>query len=135
MVEPLQDATERLGRAWGAVAHLNAVISSPALRDAHNTAQPKVTQFYTEVGLNRGLFERYKALAENPAGLTDEQRALVNHEVRDFRLSGVELEGAARERYAAIQEAIDDIENGEKGIPFEEFDRAFLARHNLKPKP
>ena len=106
VVEPLQDATERLGRAWGAVAHLNAVISSPALRDAHNTAQPKVTQFYTEVGLNRGLFERCKALAENPAGLTDEQRALVNHEVRDFRLSGVELEGAARERYAAIQEAI-----------------------------
>ena len=111
VVEPLQDATERLGRAWGAVAHLNAVISSPALRDAHNAALPKVTQFYTEVGLNRGLFERYKALAENPANLTDEQRALINHEVRDFRLSGVELEGANRERYAAIQESLAETQS------------------------
>ena len=111
VVEPLQDATERLGRAWGAVAHLNAVISSPALRDAHNAALPKVTQFYTEVGLNRGLFERYKTLAENPVTLTDEQRALVNHEVRDFRLSGVELEGAARERYAAIQESLAETQS------------------------
>ena len=111
VVEPLQDATERLGRAWGAVAHLNAVISSPALRDAHNAALPKVTQFYTEVGLNRGLFERYKTLAENPISLTDEQRALVDHEVRDFRLSGVELEGAARERYAAIQESLAETQS------------------------
>ena len=111
VVEPLQDATERLGRAWGAVAHLNAVISSPALRDAHNAALPKVTQFYTEVGLNRGLFERYKILAENPVSLTDEQRALINHEVRDFRLSGVELEGAARERYAAIQESLAETQS------------------------
>ena len=58
VVEPLQDATERLGRAWGAVAHLNAVISSPALRYTHNTALPKVTQFFTEIGLNGALFER-----------------------------------------------------------------------------
>ena len=111
VVEPLQDATERLGRAWGAVTHLNAVISSPALRDAHNAALPKVTQFYTEVGLNRSLFERYKTLAENPVSLTDEQRALVDHEVRDFRLSGVELEGVARERYAAIQDALAEAQS------------------------
>lgn len=111
VVEPLQDATERLGRAWGAVAHLNAVISSPELRDAHNNALPKVTQFFTELGLNRNLFERYKALAENAKLLGDEQRALLNHELRDFRLSGVELEGAARERFAAIQETLADVQS------------------------
>ena len=111
IVEPLQDATERLGRAWGAVAHLNAVISSPELRDAHNAALPKVTQFYTELGLNRGLFERYKALSENASLLQDEQRALLRHELRDFRLSGVELEGAARERYAAIQDTIAEAQS------------------------
>ena len=61
----------------GAVAHLNAVISSPALRDAHNTALPKVAQFFTELGLNRALFERYKALSEDAASLSDEQRALL----------------------------------------------------------
>ena len=59
----------------------------------------------------RGLFERYKTLAENPVSLTDEQRALVDHEVRDFRLSGVELEGAARERYAEIQDALAEAQS------------------------
>ena len=111
VVEPLQNATERLGRAWGAVAHLNAVVSSPELREAHNTTLPKITQFYTELGLNRSLFERYKTLAEHAENLTDEQRALVNHEVRDFRMSGVELEGEARARYAAIQDSLADTQS------------------------
>ncbi len=105
-VEPLQDANERIGRTWGAVAHLNAVISSPALRDAHNEAQPKVTQYFTELGLNRALFERYKAISDNVGALSTEQRALLVHELRDFRLSGVELEGDARVRYAAIQDEV-----------------------------
>jgi hypothetical protein len=35
------------------------------------------------------------------------------------------------EDLAAIQEAIDDIENGDAGIPFGEFDREFRARHGL----
>lgn len=109
VVEPLQDANEKLSRAWGAVAHMNAVVNTPELRDAHNKAEPKLTQFFTELGLNRGLFERYKTLLENSATLIDEQRALLTHEVRDFRLSGVELEGAARERYAAIQEELTAI--------------------------
>jgi oligopeptidase A len=106
VVEPLHDANERLSRAWGAVAHLNAVVQTPALREAHDKAEPKLTQYYTELGLNRALFERYKALEHSAIGLLDEQRALLKHEVRDFRLSGVELEGAARERYATIQEEL-----------------------------
>jgi oligopeptidase A len=106
VVEPLQNVNERLSRAWGAVAHLNAVVNTPELRDAHNKVEPKITQYYTELGLNRALFERYKTLQEHANGLLDEQRALLQHEVRDFRLSGVELEGTARERYAAIQEEL-----------------------------
>jgi oligopeptidase A len=106
VVEPLQDANERLGRAWSAVAHMNAVVNTPELRDAHNAAEPKITQFWTELGLNRALFERYKALSEHAQLLNDEQRALLKHELRDFRLSGVELEGEARARYAVIQEEL-----------------------------
>ncbi len=106
VVVPLQNANERLGRAWGAVAHMNAVVSTPELRDAHNAAEPKITQFYTELGLNRALFERYKTIEEQASGLLDEQRALLKHEVRDFRLSGVELEGEKRVRFAAIQEEL-----------------------------
>jgi hypothetical protein len=31
----------------------------------------------------------------------------------------------------AIQEALDDMERGDTGIPFEEFDQEFRARHGI----
>src|SRR4051812_42672306 len=46
-VEPLEDATERLGRAWGVVGHLNSVVDTPELRAAYNENLPKVTEFWT----------------------------------------------------------------------------------------
>ena len=70
-VEPLEAATEQLARAWNMVGHLNHVDDSPALREAYNTALPKVTEFWTELGQNRLLYARYKALAQ-ANGWTDE---------------------------------------------------------------
>ena len=75
-VQPLIDVNERLGRAWGQVAHLNAVVNTPELREAYNAALPKVTQYWTELGQNEGLFERYRALSQSPevASLTPTRR-------------------------------------------------------------
>ena len=61
-VVPLEAVTERLGRAWGVVGHLNAVVDTPELRAAYNENLPKVTEFWTELGQNLKLFEKYKAL-------------------------------------------------------------------------
>jgi hypothetical protein len=35
------------------------------------------------------------------------------------------------EDVAAIQEALDDMAKGDRGIPFDQFDRDFRNRHNL----
>ena len=67
VVQPLIDANERLGRAWGQTAHLNAVVNTPALREAYNTALPRITQYWTEIGQNQALYERYKARSAAPA--------------------------------------------------------------------
>ncbi|MDH4172315.1 MAG: oligopeptidase A, partial [Betaproteobacteria bacterium] len=61
-VAPLEDATERLGRAWGQVSHLHAVLDSAELRAAYNENLPKLTQFWTELGHNEALFAKYRAL-------------------------------------------------------------------------
>ncbi|MDP2640169.1 MAG: oligopeptidase A, partial [Betaproteobacteria bacterium] len=61
-VAPLEDANERLARAWGVVGHLHGVLDSPELRAAYNANQPKIVQYYTELGQNLQLFEKYKAL-------------------------------------------------------------------------
>lgn len=102
----LDVATERLSRAWGAVGHLNAVADSPALRAAYTDNMPKVVDFHTRVGASERLFAKYKAVAANSrfAALSPPRKRALANTLRDFRLSGAELEGAARERYAILQE-------------------------------
>jgi len=98
----LDIATENLSRAWGAVSHLNGVADTPELRAAYNEALPKVTEFWTRLGADERLYAKYKAI--NLATLNPEQHQAHKNAVRNFVLSGAELTGAAKERFAAIQE-------------------------------
>jgi oligopeptidase A len=61
-VLPLDDANEKMSRAWGQVSHLNAVMNSDELREVYNANLPKITQYYAELGQNLALFAKYKAL-------------------------------------------------------------------------
>jgi len=98
----LETATERLGRAWSAVSHLNSVADAPELRAAYNQALPKVTDFWTRLGSDERLYAKYKAI--DPATLNAEQRQAHKNAIRNFVLGGAELTGAAKERFAAIQD-------------------------------
>ena len=98
----LDVATERLGRAWGAVSHLNGVADTPSLRAAYNEALPRVTEFWTRLGADERLYAKYKAI--DPVSLNAEQAQAHKNAIRNFVLSGAELAGAARLRFAEIQE-------------------------------
>ena len=102
----LDVATERLGRAWSAVGHLNAVADSPALRAAYTENMPKVVDLYTRLGADERLFAKYKAVLADPrsAKLSAPRLRALTNAIRDFKLSGAELEGAGRERYAELQD-------------------------------
>ena len=98
----LDVATEKLGRAWGAVSHLNSVADTPELRAAYNAALPKVTEYWTRLGSDERLYTKYKAI--DTASLNTEQRQAHKNAIRNFVLSGAELTGAAKERFSKIQE-------------------------------
>ncbi len=100
----LDVATERLGRAWGAVSHLKAVADSPELRAAYNENQPKVVEFHTRMGSDERLYAKYKAIAQDASRLSAPRRKALSNAIRDFVLSGAELQGEAKERFAQIQE-------------------------------
>ncbi len=102
----LDVATERLGRAWGTVSHLHSVADTPEWRAAFNNSLPKVTAFHTQLGADERLFAKYKAVAASASSAhlpAPRKKALANA-LRDFVLSGAELQGSAKERFAAIQE-------------------------------
>jgi len=110
-VQPLTDAGERLGRAWGVAVHMHGVNDVPAWREAYNAMLPEVTRFYAELGQNLALFEKYKALAASPeyATLAPVRRRIVDNEIRDFRLAGAELPDEAKPRFQAIQEELSAL--------------------------
>ncbi|MDB5855137.1 MAG: family metallopeptidase [Herminiimonas sp.] len=105
-VEPLEQSTERLGRAWGIVSHLNSVADTPELRAAYNENLPMVTEFWTELAQNLALFGKYRALNESPiyASLPPARKKIIDNALRDFRLGGAELPDDKKARFAAIQE-------------------------------
>ncbi len=110
-VRPLEEANERLHRAWGVVGHLNAVMNSPELREAYNANLPRITQYYTELGQHPGLYAQFKALKSGPefGGLTRAQKKIVENELRDFRLGGVELPREKKARFREISEQLSRL--------------------------
>lgn len=106
VVAPLDTASAVLWRAWSVAGHLNAVVNTPALREAYNAVLPEVSAFGTWVGLHEGLYRQYLRLAEAAHFNTwpAVRQRVIELAIRDFRLSGVQLEGAARERYAEISD-------------------------------
>jgi oligopeptidase A len=98
----LDVVTENLSRAWGAVSHLNSVADTAELRAAYNAALPRVTEFWTRLGADERLYAKYKAI--DVKSLNAEQRQAHKNAVRNFVLSGAELQGQDRVRFAEIQE-------------------------------
>jgi len=106
VVEPVERATEPLSRAWGVVGHLNAVADTPELRAVYGENLPRVTEFWSSVGQNLALYEKYKTLnaSDEFASLTSERKKILGNALRDFRLSGAELPEDQKPHFAELQE-------------------------------
>ncbi len=110
-VQPIEDFEERLERTWSSVSHLNAVINSEALRAAYNACLPKLTDYATEMGQNVRLYRAYKSIADSAeyAALDVAQKKIIDNELRDFHLSGIDLNAQDQQRYKAIQQELASL--------------------------
>ena len=102
----LEDHSEKLGRAWSQVGHLNSVVNSPELREAYNDNLAKLTDFGSDVAQDERLYAKYRAIQVSVefAKLTPTQQTIINHEVRGFKLGGAELGANEKVRFKAISE-------------------------------
>ena len=106
VIEPVERASEPLSRAWGVIGHLNGVADSPELRAAYGDNLPRVTEFWSSVGQNLALYEKYKAIAASNAyaQLSPARKKIIDNSLRDFRLSGAELAEDQKPHFAELQE-------------------------------
>lgn len=107
----LSEGLEGFGRAWGVVGHLHSVNDIPVWREAYNEMLPEVSRFYSELGQNLKLFDKYRALKKSDeySRLTTEQQKIVDNEIRDFRLGGAELPEDQKPRFQAIMEELSQL--------------------------
>ena len=114
VVEPVERVTEPLSRAWGVIGHLNAVADTPELRAAYGENLPRVTEFWSSVGQNLALYEKYKALSASSdfSSLTGERKKILDNALRDFRLSGAELPEDQKPHFAELQERQATLSKG-----------------------
>jgi oligopeptidase A len=111
LIEPLERLGERLRFAWGTVGHLMSVRNSKEMRAAHEAMQPEVVRVMSRISQSKPLYEAAKQLRDGPAfaRLDGAQRRIVDKMVQSAELSGVGLEGAAKERFNAIRTELSDL--------------------------
>ncbi|MGR9074381.1 MAG: M3 family metallopeptidase, partial [Gammaproteobacteria bacterium] len=111
LIEPIEDAEDRLSKAWSPVSHMNSVVNSEELRKVYNACLPKLSEYATEMGQNERLFNAYRHIADSPEypGLDAAQQKSVQNALRDFRLSGIDLDEDQKRRYKEISLELSNL--------------------------
>ncbi|MSP28179.1 MAG: oligopeptidase A [Methylococcales bacterium] len=108
LIQPLEEAENELHKAWSPVSHLNAVLNSEELRAAYNACLPKLSDYGTEMGQNKALFNAYRMISKSSdfADFDTAQQKIIRNALKDFRLSGVDLPEAQKQRYKEIAQEL-----------------------------
>jgi len=112
LVAPLEENEDRLNRAWSPINHLHAVTDNEALRAAYNACLPKLTEYASELAQNERLYQAFRSIAvgADAAALDPAQRKVLENALREFRLGGVALPLADRDRFRVIQQELAQLQ-------------------------
>jgi len=108
---PLDHMEDRLSKVWSTVSHLNAVQNTPEIRAAYNQCQPLITEYYTELGQNRALFEAVTLLSNRAEelALDASQRKILRDYLLEFQLAGVDLTDDKKRQFAEIESTLSAL--------------------------
>jgi oligopeptidase A len=111
LIEPIENAEDRLNKAWSPVSNMNSVVNTDELRLAYNACLPKLSEYSTEMGQNVRLFNAYQFIAnsEEYVSLDSAQKKIIQNALRDFKLSGVDLENEKKQRYKEISQELSRL--------------------------
>ena len=111
LIHPLELSDNEFERMWSPVSHMNGVVNTPELRDAYTACLPKLSEYSTEMGQNKELFDALQQIQDNQdaLGLDSAQRKSLENSLKGFRLSGVNLPDAEKKRYGEISTALSTI--------------------------
>ena len=111
LIQPLNELNDKLSRVWSPIGHLHGVADSEALREPYNQAVAMKSEYHTEIGQNQVLYTAYQTIANSAefAQLEPAQQQIIRNELRDFRLSGIQLPPDQQARCKAIYQRLSKL--------------------------
>jgi len=110
LIVPYEQLGDDMERTWGQISHLKSVKDSEELREAHAELQPSVVALGLKIAQSPALYKAFVKMKEiHGETMTEAQMRAVEKEIHSAQLSGVGLEGVAKERFATIQQELSAI--------------------------
>lgn len=111
IIEKFNELNRNIERHFGVLSHLNSVMSSDEIRQAHHEILPKLSDFGVKVGQSAALYQLYQMLHDGFDTLpkhaqSSAQKRAVDKALQDFVLSGVALDDDKKAKFAEIQSAL-----------------------------
>lgn len=111
LINPLNELNDTLSKMWSPIGHLHGVVDSEALREPYNQGIAMLSEYRTEIGQNQTMYAAYQAI-ENSAEFTQldpAQQRIIKNELRDFRLSGIQLPPEQQARCKEIYQQLSKL--------------------------
>ena len=111
ILEHVDTLENNMSEAWGILSHLNAVKNNAETREVYQALLPGLSEYYTQLGQHTALYQTYQHVHDASVftDLSAAQQSAIKLALRDFKLSGVALEGEAKKRYAEISARLSQL--------------------------
>jgi oligopeptidase A len=111
LIQPLHNLNDRLEKAWAPVSHMNAVVQDNALRAAHDACLPVLSNYHTQLGQNADLFKAFHSIkiSQQFDFLSIAKKKTIDNALRDFRLTGVDLDSEKKQRFSYISSRLSEL--------------------------
>ena len=107
ILKPLQDLDEELNLFFTPLSHLNSVMNSEETQKAYEASLPLLSKFSSEMAQNVPLFKKIEQIRTDDP----QQQTVVKYDVRDFRLSGIDLPEKEKKRLEEISLQLSELSN------------------------
>lgn len=110
-IVPMDDISDALNQCWTPLSHLNSVANTPEIRQVYKDSLPLLSDYYTDLGQNAALFKAYQQLRDGDGygQLNAVQQRVIELALRDFRLSGIDLNNDNKQRYKEIAARLSEL--------------------------
>jgi len=109
VITPLERCEEKLSRVWSQIGHLNAVMNNKHLRDLYNKNLTKITKYYSDLGQNMYIYKKFIQINTHIERLDATQNKIINDELLSFKLSGVALDRAKKNKFKKLKSDLSKL--------------------------